>query len=199
MGEPLTGLESAHKVSGFVEKPSADTARAYVESGRYLWNSGIFLASAKTLIAELSMHEPDILVHCHEAIFKASRSERCIELEAQSFCSCPSTSFDRAVMERTARAAVIPTDIDWADTGSWSAVSELAERDPTGNTLVGKVLTHLTCNSYVRSEGPIIAAVGVDGLIIVATADAVLVTRKNSDQDVRTVVARLRDSHPDIV
>ncbi|CAN7384561.1 mannose-1-phosphate guanylyltransferase/mannose-6-phosphate isomerase [Phenylobacterium sp. LjRoot219] len=189
-GATLTG--AAHKVDAFVEKPDLATAEGYLADGRYSWNSGIFLLPAKSVIAELETHEPAVLAAVRAALDAAQRDMDFLRLDPDAFAKSPSISIDYAVMERTAKAAVVPSTFAWSDVGAWSALWKLAGKDLADNVEIGDVLTVDTRGSYLRTEGPLIAAVGVEDLIIVATPDAVLVANRHKDQDVKTVVERLR-------
>jgi mannose-1-phosphate guanylyltransferase/mannose-1-phosphate guanylyltransferase/mannose-6-phosphate isomerase len=143
----------------------------------------------------LSRYAPEILSNAQEALDRSTRDAGFLRLDRDSFASCPAVSIDCAVMEHTERAAVVPADFDWSDVGSWSALWDIAIRDAAGNCLSGEVFAEATTNSYVRSEGPLVATVGVDDLIVVATGDAVLVARKDRDQDIKKIVERLRDGN----
>jgi mannose-1-phosphate guanylyltransferase/mannose-1-phosphate guanylyltransferase/mannose-6-phosphate isomerase len=191
VGEPIAG--GAHRVAAFVEKPDRDTAEAYLRGGHHLWNSGIFLLPAKVFIAELSRFEPELLAHARKSLELASRDADFLRLDQEAFDRCPSVAVDRAVMERSDRMAVVPVDCGWTDVGSWSTLADMAERDASGNTTVGEVFTEGTSNSYIRSDGPLVATVGVEDLIVVATSDAILVAHKDHDQDIKRIVDRLRD------
>jgi mannose-1-phosphate guanylyltransferase/mannose-1-phosphate guanylyltransferase/mannose-6-phosphate isomerase len=194
IGDPLANEGRARRVAAFVEKPDPVAAVNYVRSGDHLWNSGIFLLPVATFIAELSRHEPELLDHARDALEQASRDEDFIRLDPDCFGRCRSVSIDYAVMERTNRLAVLPVDFDWTDVGSWSTLAGIAEQDEAGNTLLGDVRTEATRNCYIRNDGgPLLASVGVDDLIIVATPDAVLVAHKDHDQDVKRIVDRLRE------
>lgn len=193
VGEALADGGRARRVAAFVEKPDLATAETYLLGGEHLWNSGIFLLPAATFIAELSRYEPELVGHANEALKRASRDENFIWLDSQAFDHCRSVSIDYAVMERTDRLAVLPADFDWTDVGSWSTVAGIAKCDENDNTLLGEVLTEATRNSYIRSEGPLVATIGVENLVIVATPDAILIARKDHDQLVSCIVDRLRD------
>ena len=186
---------AAHRVEAFVEKPDQETAEGYLADGRYSWNSGIFLLPAKAVIAELEAHEPAVLAAVREALDAAKHDMDFLRLDADAFAKSPSISIDYAVMERTARAAVVPSSFAWSDVGAWSALWKLAEHDPFDNVQIGDTLAEDTRGSYLRSEGPLIATVGVDDLIVIATTDAVLVAHRHKDQDVKKVVERLRASN----
>jgi mannose-1-phosphate guanylyltransferase / mannose-6-phosphate isomerase len=189
-GEAFT--DGARKVAQFVEKPDRATAEGYLASGDYFWNSGIFLLPAGAVIAELQAHEPKVLAAVQAALDAAKTDMDFLRLDPEAFAQSPSISIDYAVMERTQAAAVVPAAFGWTDVGSWSALLDLAEQDEHGNACMGDVLLESARNSYVRSEGQLIAAVGVENLIIVATPDAVLVADKAHDQDVKLVVDRLK-------
>jgi mannose-1-phosphate guanylyltransferase/mannose-6-phosphate isomerase len=192
LGARLSANGRTHKVAAFVEKPDRATAEGYLKSGDHLWNSGIFLLPVRAFIAELERYEPKLLGHARNALERASRDDDFVRLEQEAFDRCRAISIDYAVMERTDRMAVLPVDFDWTDVGSWSTLADMADRDGGGNTTIGEVLTESTVNCYIRSEGPLVAAIGVENLVIVATPDAILVARKDQDQDVKRIVDRLR-------
>lgn len=193
MGAALPGTPGAHEVAAFVEKPARSVAESYVASGDYLWNGGIFLLPARELVEEFERRAPDLLAHARESLQKASRDIDFLRLDPKAFERCPSISIDYAIMEKTERAVVVPTDFGWTDVGSWSALWDIGAKDENGNVSVGDVLAESVTNSYLRSEnGPLVAALGVEDLIVVATADVVLVTAKNRDQDVKMLVERLK-------
>lgn len=183
------------RVAEFAEKPDRARAQTYVGSGEYLWNSGVFLLPARGVVAELERHEPELLAAVRGAIAEAIVDLDFLRLDAKRFSEAPSISFDHAILERTDRAAVVPSRFRWSDVGAWSALWELGEGDCRGNVLLGEVVAQDTTGSYVRSDGPLIAAVGVEDLIIVATPDAVLVTRRGADQEVKLLVEKLRASN----
>lgn len=196
VGEELYFSKDARQVLAFSEKPDREIAQTYLESGEYLWNSGIFLLPVSTFLAELTRYEPALLRDAREALDQATRDADFVRLDAGAFEKCQTISIDHAIMERSDRTAVIPVDFDWSDVGSWSSVASLAERDNLGNTTVGEVLIKHTLGSYVRSEGgPLIATLGVENLVIIATADAILVAHKNHLQEVKGIVDRLRDGN----
>lgn len=181
----------------FVEKPDLDHAREYVASGRFLWNSGIFCFKAQTLIDEMEAFAPSILASmrvtiAHSKISRGEQFFRC-ELDAKTFEAVPEDSIDYAVMEQTKQAAVVPCDICWSDIGSWRSMSMIGDRDPAGNTLKGEVILHDVNRCYIRAEERMVGAVGIDDLVIIETADAVLVAHKDRSQDVKHVYKRLKD------
>ena len=192
-GDAVKGL--ARRVEAFVEKPDLATAESYLADGRYSWNSGIFLLSAASVIEELEKHEPKVVAAVRASLDAAKKDMDFLRLDPDAFAESPSISIDYAVMERTDRAAVVPSTFAWSDVGAWSALWELADRDAGDNVQIGDTVAEDTRGSYLRSEGPLIATVGVENLIVIATPDAVLVADRNKDQDVKRLVERLRASN----
>jgi mannose-1-phosphate guanylyltransferase/mannose-1-phosphate guanylyltransferase/mannose-6-phosphate isomerase len=192
-GAALEG--AARKVEAFVEKPDAETAEGYLADGRYSWNSGIFLLPAKAVIAELEAHEPAVIAAVRAALAAARTDMDFLRLDPEAFAKSPSISIDYAVMEKTAKAAVVPSSFVWSDVGAWSALWKLGARDEADNVAIGDTVAEDARGCYLRSEGPLIAAVGVEDLIVVATPDAVLVANRNRDQDVKKIVERLKSSN----
>ena len=185
-----------NKVVRFVEKPDLETAREYVESGNYLWNSGMFCFSAGTMLAEMQLHCPDILAATRTCLeqslrIQGKRNTR-IELDPDAFGRVPDDSIDYAVMEKSANVAVVPCDIGWSDIGSWNALGELTAPDARGNRISGEVMLLDVSNCYIQSNQRIIGAVGVDGLVVIDTPDALLVADRNRVQDVKLLYARLK-------
>lgn len=183
-----------YSVDRFVEKPDIDTAQAYVEAGDYYWNAGIFLLRADRWIEEIEKYQPDILNACKQAMEKSSRDSDFVRVDKEAFLSSPSDSIDYAVMEKTDRAAVVPLKTSWSDVGSWSSIWEISDQDEDGNVTRGDVLTHDTRNSLLMAENRCLATVGVDNIIVVETADAVLVAGKDRCQDVKAIVNQLKSS-----
>ncbi|WP_321814288.1 MULTISPECIES: mannose-1-phosphate guanylyltransferase/mannose-6-phosphate isomerase [unclassified Paraburkholderia] len=180
----------------FVEKPSLDKAREYLESGRYLWNSGIFCFTAEAMLRELKQHCPEIL-ESTEACLRDSRTSEGegwtqVQLSPGSFNMVPDNSIDYAVMEKCTQAAVVPCSIGWSDIGSWTAVSELCEADNHGNRVEGEALLHDVDNCYFQSRDRLIGAVGVDNLIVIDTPDALLIANRDRAQDVKHIYAALK-------
>jgi mannose-1-phosphate guanylyltransferase/mannose-6-phosphate isomerase len=190
-GAALNGLDGSFAVARFVEKPDAATAASYVASGDYGWNSGMFVFKAKLFLAELKRLEPELLAQCRAAIKNGKQDLDFFRLEEASFSKAKSISIDYAVMERTDMAAMVPVEMGWSDIGSWESLWCASARDSSGNAVKGDVLQHDTRNSYLRSEGPLVAAVGLEDIVVVATADAVLVGHKNASQDVKRIVEQL--------
>jgi mannose-1-phosphate guanylyltransferase/mannose-6-phosphate isomerase len=181
----------AYPVAEFVEKPDLPTALSYLKSGAYLWNSGMFLARSDVLLAELAAHAPKILEACRKAFDKGRRNGNRLAVERGAFESCPSDSIDYAVMEKTSRASVLPARMGWSDVGSWASLWELAPKDESGNVLTGDIYAHDSRNNYIRAESRLVATVGVEDLIIVETADSVLVARREKVQDIKAIIDRL--------
>ena len=191
MGEPLTDAPGVLTLARFVEKPHADTAAALVASGRHLWNSGMFVMTARTLTGELAAFAPEVLAAVSEAVAGRRVDLDFIRLEPDAFARCPGISLDYAVAERTTRAAVIPADIGWSDVGSWGALWEITAKDPRGNVAIGDALLENADDCYVRSDGVLTAVVGLRDAVVVVTGDAVLAMHRDHAQDVKKVVDRL--------
>jgi mannose-1-phosphate guanylyltransferase/mannose-6-phosphate isomerase len=191
-GDGLSASEGVFTVDRFVEKPDRDTAQRFVDSGAFFWNSGIFLLSARAYLGELSRINPAMLDACERAVRDGQEDLAFFRLSAEPFCEAPSLSIDHAVMEHTSRAAVVPVDMAWSDVGSWLALRDIATADGDGNVLQGDVLAERMTNSYVRSEGRLVAAVGLDNVVVVATDDAVLVADANAAAEVSGIVTKLR-------
>jgi mannose-1-phosphate guanylyltransferase/mannose-6-phosphate isomerase len=177
----------------FVEKPDVETARGYVESGTYLWNSGMFLFSAQAFLRELERCEPAMAAACRRAVAEAHVDADFTRLGA-AFGECPANSIDYAVMERTAHAAVVPLDARWSDVCSWPALHDVLPKDAAGNALSGDVVARSCANTYVAANSRLVAAVGLEGIIVVETADAVLVTTREHAQDVKGIVEELKST-----
>ncbi len=182
-------------VSQFVEKPNLETAQQYLDSGDYYWNSGMFLFKASQYLDELKLFRPDIYQACEAAMADVSADLDFVRINQQQFEQCPSESIDYAVMEKTANAVVIPLDAQWSDVGAWSALWDISNKDQNNNVLQGDVLTHNSTNSYFNAEHKLIAAVGVDNIVVIETKDAVLVAHKDNVQDVKAIVEQLKASN----
>jgi mannose-1-phosphate guanylyltransferase len=200
--QPETGYGYIHRgselaidcysVDGFVEKPDIQTAKAYLASGEYLWNSGMFLFGARQYLTELELHRPDILSACRAAMTDTSKDLHFIRVNSELFAECPSESVDYAVMEKTDHAAVVSLDAGWSDIGSWSALWDVSDKDSNGNSLNGDVIAHQTRDTLVRADNRLVATIGVDDLVIIETKDAILVAHKDKVQDVKAVVEQIR-------
>ncbi|MEI6723860.1 MAG: mannose-1-phosphate guanylyltransferase/mannose-6-phosphate isomerase, partial [Betaproteobacteria bacterium] len=187
-GAPIEGSPAAYRIARFIEKPPAEQARALIDTGRAYWNSGMFAFRASRLIEELGKFRPDILAAARKSVSTASRDLGFMRLGQDAFLACPSEALDRAVMERTDQAAVIPATFSWSDVGSWMALWEISPKDAKGNAVHGDVRLKDTRDSLVFSNHRLVATLGVEELVIVETADAVLVADRSRSQDVRDIV-----------
>lgn len=183
--------QGGFEVSAFVEKPDAERARSYVESGEYSWNGGMFLFRADVFLAELQRLEPAMLDACTQAVAQAKRDLDFVRLDPAAFKAARSESIDYAVMEKTSQAALVPMDAGWDDVGSWSFLETLP-RDSRGNYAHGDVLLEDSDNTLVHSESRLTAVLGLRDVVIVETKDAVLVSRRDRAQEVKRIVARLK-------
>ena len=190
-GPSLPGAEGALEIARFVEKPDAATAQRFATDGRHLWNSGMFVATAGTLLRELETYAPEVLAAARGAVAEGTRDLGFVRL-GPGFAAAPSISIDYALMERTAHAAVVPCDPGWSDVGSWDSLWAIAEKDAAGNATKGPVATLGARNCYVRSEGVLTAVVGLEDVVLVVTDDAVLACHRDRAQDVKAMVERLK-------
>lgn len=192
MGNGLAAAADVHDVAAFVEKPDRAMVERLIACSEHLWNSGIFLLPARVFIDELQMLAPDVLAACRAALAAANRDLDFLRLEQRAFEACPSISIDYAIMEKTDRAVVVTTAFEWSDIGSWSSLWTVGDKDESGNVVSGDVVLEDASGCYVRGEGQLVAALGVDDLIITATPDVVLVTTRDRDQDVGRLVENLK-------
>ncbi|MDB2649790.1 mannose-1-phosphate guanylyltransferase/mannose-6-phosphate isomerase [Porticoccaceae bacterium] len=183
---------SGYDVAKFIEKPSSDVARDYIESGSYLWNSGMFLFKASRFLEELEKFRPDIYEACKVAADDSETDMDFLRVSEDTFGSCPSESIDYAVMEKTKDAVVVPMDAGWSDIGSWSSLWDISNKDTFGNSSLGDILLHQSKNCYVRSDNKLVAAVGLDDIVIVDTKDALMVAHKDSVQDAKVIAQQLK-------
>ncbi len=191
--------DGAHQVAEFVEKPDLATAQRFMDSGDYLWNSGMFAFRASAYLEELKAHAPEILTAAEAAVNGATRDLDFTRLDAAAFAECPSESIDYAVMEHTKKAAVVPVSMEWNDLGSWRAVWETNHPDQDGNVLVGDVIAEDVTGSYIRSEHRLVTAVGLKDLVVIETGDGIMVAPKDRSQDVKSLVKRLqRDQRQEV-
>ncbi|KQP03017.1 mannose-1-phosphate guanylyltransferase/mannose-6-phosphate isomerase [Pseudorhodoferax sp. Leaf265] len=190
----------AHRIARFVEKPDRATAQGYLDAGGYAWNSGLFMLKASVWLAAIAACRADILAACEDAFAKGSADGEFLRVDKAAFTACPSDSIDYAVMERLAAGGredlpagvVLPLSAGWSDVGAWDALWQVLPKDESGNVKQGDVLLHDSHNTLALSEGRLIACVGVDNLIVVETADAVLVANKDKTQDVKKIVDALK-------
>lgn len=181
-----------NSVEAFIEKPDIETAKKYLEDASYLWNSGMFVIKASVWLQELEKYEKDIVSLCKEAIKHSHHDLDFMRIGEKSFSKCKNISIDYAVMEKTSSAAIVSLDAGWSDIGSWSSLAEVMKKDSEGNYTKGDCYIHNTENSFLISQDRMIAAVGLRDMIVVETADAVLVASKESSQDVKEIVERLK-------
>ncbi len=186
------GIDNGFVVDEFVEKPDLATAESYVSSGKYFWNSGMFMFKASRYLEELEKFNPDILSVCRDAIDTESADLDFIRVDADVFASCPDDSIDYAVMEKTDSAAMVPLDAGWSDVGSWSSLWETAEKDTRGNVIVGDAILEGVNNSYINAEQRLISVIGLDDVVVVETKDAIMVAHKDKVQNIKNVVNRLK-------
>ena len=172
-------IDGAYKVEKFVEKPDLKTAQSYLEQGNYLWNSGMFMFKATTLVDELIIHSPDIVKSVGNAIDSATQDLDFIRLDKQAFESSPSDSIDYALMEKSSNVVVVPLDAQWNDIGAWSALHNIGVKDKDNNVIKGDVITQGTTNTYINADHHMVAAIGVDNLIIVDTPDATFIATQD--------------------
>ncbi len=191
-GKAISGETDTHAITKFVEKPNQKTADAYLKSGKWLWNSGMFILPAALYLAELKIHAPDVATTAAAAFAHARRETDFIWLEQAAYAQAPDISVDYAVMEKTARAAVVPADIGWNDIGSWSALWDVGDKDASQNVLIGDVIQHDTKNCYIRSEQPLIATYGIEDTVVVAMPDVVLVASRKEPQKIKQLIEELR-------
>lgn len=183
---------SAFSVEQFVEKPDLTTATEYLLSGKFLWNSGLFMFKASCYLEELKKFSPDILQCCQLALNHTASDLDFVRLDKVEFEKCPSDSIDYAVMERTKDAVVVPMDAKWSDVGSWSSLWDISAKDQHNNVLYGDVIAINSTNNYIRAENKLVTTVGVNELVIIETKDAVLVMDKNQCQQVKQVIEQLK-------
>jgi mannose-1-phosphate guanylyltransferase / mannose-6-phosphate isomerase len=198
---PVAGAEGIHKVMRFVEKPELSVARELVADGRHLWNAGMFCFTAETMLAELERHAPGVAGPSSEAVRASKRSTSndgyAIELDAAQFRNAEDISIDYAVMERSDNVNVVPCQIGWSDIGSWQSISDLTPQDDRGNRIHGEAELFDVDGCFVRSDERVIGMVGVRDLVVVDTADAVLIAARERAQDVKQIVAKLKKANHD--
>jgi mannose-1-phosphate guanylyltransferase/mannose-1-phosphate guanylyltransferase/mannose-6-phosphate isomerase len=193
-GEPIG--EGVARVESFVEKPDRATAEAYLATGQYSWNGGIFLFGAGTYLDALEKHAPEMLACVRKSMEQAPREDGRIFPERHAFASSPAQAVDYAVMEKADKVAVVPVEMGWSDVGSWDALHAITPCDDDGNAHHGEVFAIDTKRCMIRSEGPVVAAVGVKDLIVIATPDAVLIMPRGASQEVKRAVEALKkDGH----
>ncbi|WHH52223.1 mannose-1-phosphate guanylyltransferase/mannose-6-phosphate isomerase [Pseudomonas sp. Ap32] len=188
-------VHTTQPVEAFVEKPDFETAQGYLEDGRYYWNSGMFLFKASVMLEQLRTHAPLVLQSVEAALEAATNDLDFTRLNSEAFGAAENISIDYAVMERSDKVAVLPLDAGWNDVGSWSAVWEIADKDTEGNATRGDVILEATRNAYVHAEHRMVSVLGLDNIVVVETADAVMVTSKDRAQDVKLLVDQIKKSN----
>ncbi|MGI9286517.1 MAG: mannose-1-phosphate guanylyltransferase/mannose-6-phosphate isomerase, partial [Pseudomonadales bacterium] len=183
---------SSFPIQAFVEKPNLSTAQAYLDSGNYYWNSGMFLFGAQTWLDELGRHAPEILHQAQKAYAASDTDLDFVRIDTEAFAACPADSIDYAVMEHTDDGVVIPLQCGWNDVGSWSSLWEMGAQDTEHNVTHGDVVLHDVKESLVRAESRLTAVLGVEGVVVIETADAVLVADRHKVQDIKAIVAELK-------
>ncbi len=191
-GEALAGHEGAFRIARFVEKPDAATAAKLIADGRHYWNSGMFVATARTMLAEMERLAPEVARSVRAAFDARIPDLDFIRLDAAAFQSAPEISIDYAIAEKTDRAAVVPASLGWSDVGSWSAIWDIAEKDAAGNAALGDAVIEDSVGCYVRSDGAMTAVLGLENTVVVTTPDAVLVAHRDKAQNVKRVVDALK-------
>ncbi|MBN1630605.1 MAG: cupin domain-containing protein [Thermoleophilia bacterium] len=223
---PLPGASTACVLAGFTEKPDAATAADYLGSGDYLWNSGIFMVKRSVWLAAIERYRPDILDACRKALEGRDTDGLFVRMDADAFAACPADSIDYAVMERVgaaqnaaaagaatpaaappqasapggapAQAVVVPLDAGWSDVGAWGALWAVCPHDDSGNVAQGDVILEDTRDTLVHADSRLVTVLGADGLVVVETADAVLVASKDKTEDLKRLVAHVHDGHAEI-
>lgn len=195
VGDSINADDQASLVAEFVEKPDAATAEKYVKSGEYLWNGGMFMFPVTLLLQEMAALQPDVLRHVDTALEEAERDQDFIRLDDIAFSDAPNISIDYAVMEKTKNAAVVALSCGWSDAGAWDALWRIGEKDAAGNVCRGETYAMKTKNSYIHADGAPIAVLGLDNIVVVSTADMILVADKNNAQDVKTLMSHVGESN----
>ncbi|WP_406239771.1 mannose-1-phosphate guanylyltransferase/mannose-6-phosphate isomerase [Acetobacter orientalis] len=193
-GQPLGDIPGVFDVSRFIEKPQEQDVRALVADSRYLWNSGMFVAQAKTFLTETEQYAPEVYQCVKQAVQARKRDIDFERLDVDTFSRSPDISVDYALIEHTDRIAVVPGDFGWSDIGSWDALWEISPKDDDNNVAVGDVLLDKSRNCYVRSDGALTTVVGVEDLVVVVTRDAVMIVHRDRTQDVKKIVSRLNEA-----
>jgi mannose-1-phosphate guanylyltransferase/mannose-6-phosphate isomerase len=193
-GEAVGESGNAFRVMRFTEKPDEETAQGYIASGAYFWNSGMFMFLASRYLEVLAQFAPEILKACQHAYEKAEVERDFTRIAREPFENCPEDSIDYAVMEKTADAVVVPMAAGWSDVGAWSALQDVSSQEGILNVEIGDVIARKSRNCYLRAESRLLAAIGLENIIVVETPDAVLVAHRDQVQDVKEIVNLLNGS-----
>ena len=187
--------KKGYPIKRFIEKPNLENARRFISEKRYLWNSGMFLFNAKAILNEITKYNLNLKKACSESLKKATKDLGFMRLEESSFKRAEDISIDIAVMEKTNSSIVMPLNVGWSDIGSWKSIWEIEDKDSDKNVAIGKVFLNNSKNCYVRSEKRLVVGMGLEDLIIVETSDAILITKSNSDQEVKSVLNKLKEKN----
>lgn len=190
-GNLLPDCNNVYAIDHFIEKPHIEKAEELFRSGDYMWNGGIFLFSARSYIEEAAKLCPEIFEVCKKSVELGIRDKDFFRLDHETFNACPSGTIDVEIMEKTNKGAVVPADIGWGDVGDWTALWDIGKKDDGENVLIGDVIAEDVNGSYLRSDGPMMAAIGLEDMVVVATQDAVLVVPKGRTGEVKKIVDRL--------
>ena len=190
----LSNSSKGYSIKRFIEKPNLETAKSFLSEKRFLWNSGMFLFKAETILNEISKYNPDLKKICSKSLENSKKDLVFTRLEESSFKKAINISIDMAVMEKTSSSIVMPLDVGWSDIGSWKSIWEIEDKDSNENVSIGKVFLKNTRNCYVRSEKRLVVGIGLDDLIIVETRDAILISKSNADQEVKNVLNKLKEN-----
>ena len=189
-----SNFSNGYSIKRFVEKPNLETAKRFLSEKRFLWNSGMFLFKAETILNEINKYNPNLKKICSKSLENSKKDLVFTRLEESSFKKAINISIDMAVMEKTKSSIVMPLNVGWSDIGSWKSIWEIEDKDSKENVSIGKVFLKNTNNCYVRSEKRLVVGLGLDDLIIVETRDAILITKSNADQDVKNVLNDLKEN-----
>jgi mannose-1-phosphate guanylyltransferase/mannose-6-phosphate isomerase len=199
-GEPVTGAPTARLLASFTEKPDLAIAEHYLAEGDYLWNSGIVMTKRSVWLAALERYRPDILAACRAAVAGQKSDGLFVRLDKAAFAACPSDSVDYAVLEKLdpGQAVVVPLDVGWSDIGAWEALWSVLDQDEAGNVTRGDVILEDTRGTLVQAHSRLVTVLGADDLVVVETVDAVLVAPKNRTADLKKLVTRVQEAHPEL-
>ena len=186
---------SAANILEFIEKPSLEKAKEFIQDKRFTWNSGIFMFKAKTIIQELKKFTPEILECCEESILDSKLDLDFQRLNKKKFYHCPNISIDFSVMEKTNKGIVLPLDAGWSDIGSWQALWESSEKDENGNYLKGKIINHQSNNCYLSSQSRLLVGICLENIVAIETNDAILISEKSHSQKVKDIVEELKSKN----
>jgi mannose-1-phosphate guanylyltransferase/mannose-6-phosphate isomerase len=194
-GRPLDGLSQCFEIERFIEKPESEVAATLISKGHSYWNAGVFIAQADVFLAEIGMQRPEIVDVCRDAVTNGKDDLDFYRPRADRFHDLSPISIDHGVMEHTKIGAVVPTDIEWSDVGSWMALWELVDKDKAGNAMRGPVHQIRSEGCYLRSEGPLLAAIDVENLVVIADSDAVLVASRDRSQQIKDMFEALKKTN----